>query len=335
MKQRKSMLAVLLIFTLLFSLSGCAKTDEPAGDGNGKQQQTEEGGKFSIGLVAKNQTDQFTAWQANEIMNTCQKDYADVFDIEMIDGEGDNAKIINAIETFTAKGVNAILVQPDDKEAIKTTISAAYDKGIIVITLSEKVDDGQSTSITSSEYSMGYLLGSCAAEKLPPDAKVVLIEGQAGQSAVIGRTEGIEKALSERGDIEVLVKANANWARDKAMNYMEDWLVLYPHIDGVLSHDDIMLLGAVNAIDAAGRRDEFSFLGGVDGLPEGCTAVKDGVTTCSVAQDAPAQAKAALDMVKQTLGGGEQKDVEVETELITSDNVDKWLDIHKAAGNME
>ncbi|MEG1304908.1 MAG: sugar ABC transporter substrate-binding protein, partial [Oscillospiraceae bacterium] len=185
-----------------------------------------------------------------------------------------------------------------------------------------------------SEFGMGELLGKAAAEKLPENAKIVIIEGQAGLSVVVDRTEGIKAGLSTRKDVEILVVQNADWARDKAMNYMEDWLTLYKQIDGVLSHDDVMLLGAVSAIQNAGRAKEFSFLGGIDGLPEGCEAVKAGTTSCSVAQDAPMQAIAAFDMALKTLEGGKQEDVTVETELITKDNVEKWLAIHAASGNM-
>lgn len=285
---------------------------------------------YEVGLVAKNQSDQFTAWQANEVINLAEEEYFDKIKIEMIDGAGDNAKILSAMETFISKEVDAILVQPNDTESLIPVINQAYDKGIIVITLSEKVDDEHSTSILSSEKGMGFLLGEKAAEVLPEDAKVVLLEGQPGLSVVVDRTDGIKEGLTSSGreDIEILVIQNADWARDKAMNYMEDWLTLYDQIDGVIAHDDIMLLGAVSAIENAGRKDEFSFLGGIDGLPEGCEAVKEGRTTCSVAQDAPEQAKAALSMAISTLEGGKQEDVVIDTELITLKNVDKWLELH-------
>ena len=326
MKKRMKVLAgVLTAVMVLGMFAGCGE----------KKEEEKSDGKYQVGLVAKNQTDQFTAWQANELVAACEGDYSDKVDVEVIDGAGDNAKLISGMETFISKGVDVIFVQPNDIESLIPTIRQAYEEGIIVITLSEKVDDGESTSIVSSEKDMGYLLGKKAAETLPENANVVLIEGQAGLTAVIERTEGIKEALAERDDINILVIQNANWERDKAMNYMDDWLTAYDKIDGVLSHDDVMLLGAVKAIENAGRMEEFSFLGGIDGLPEGCEAVKSGLTTCSVAQNAPAQAKAALDMALSTLEGGKQEDVVVDTELITKDNVDKWLEIHEKSGNMK
>ncbi|MCI8550856.1 MAG: sugar ABC transporter substrate-binding protein [Lachnospiraceae bacterium] len=339
----KKVLAVLLAAVMMFSLAACGGGKEAK---ETKAQETkaketaaakEDGGakKYKAGLVAKNQTDQFTAWQANELVAACEGEFSDRFDVEVIDGAGDNAKLISGMETFISKGVDVIFVQPNDIESLIPTIKQAYEQGIIVITLSEKVDDGNSTSILSSERDMGRLLGEKAAEVLPENANVVLIEGQAGLTAVVERTAGIEEALAKRDDINILVVQNANWERDKAMNYMDDWLTAYDKIDGVLSHDDVMLLGAVKAIENAKRLEEFSFLGGIDGLPEGCEAVKSGLTTCSVAQNAPEQAKAALNMAIQTLEGGTQEDVVVDTELITAENVDKWLEIHKNSGNLE
>ena len=324
----KKLLSLLLVFTLMFTMVACGQEDD------GKDVSGDGGEKYKIGLVAKNQTDQFTAWQANEIVNACEKEYSDIFEIEMIDGGGDNANIVSAMETFISKGVDAIFVQPNDTESLIPTINDAYDQGIIVITLGEKVEDGKSTSILASEFGMGELIGKAAAEKLPEDSNIVIIEGQAGLSVVVDRTEGIKSGLESRDDINILVVQNANWERDKAMNYMEDWLTLHEKIDGVLSHDDIMLLGAVNAIEKSGRMEEFSFLAGIDGLPEGCQAVENGKIDCTVAQDAPAQAIAALEVAKETLEGGEQKDRTVDTELITKDNVDKWIKIHTESGNM-
>lgn len=325
----KKLLAVLLAVIMVIGLVACG------GEKKEETKKEDEVKKWSAGLVAKNQTDQFTAWQANELVAAVENKYSDKFNIEVIDGAGDNAKLISGMETFISKGVDVIFVQPNDIESLIPTIKEAYNQGIIVITLSEKVDDGNSTAIVSSEKDMGYLLGEKAAEVLPENANVVLIEGQAGLTAVIERTAGIKEALSKRDDINILVIQNANWERDKAMNYMDDWLTAYDKIDGVLSHDDVMLLGAVKAIENAGRLDEFSFLGGIDGLPEGCEAVKSGLTTCSVAQNAPAQAEAALEMAIQTLEGGTQEEVVVPTELITIENVDKWLEIHEKSGNIE
>ncbi|HBR03273.1 MAG TPA: hypothetical protein DD738_11740 [Ruminiclostridium sp.] len=331
----KKFLCLVLAISMVFVMAACGNTPAAKTPGSSTSDQGSEPSKYKVGLVAKNQTDQFTAWQANELVNACKSKYSDQFEIEMIDGGGDNAKIIAGMETFISKGVDAIFVQPNDTESLIPTIKSAYDNGIIVITLGEKVEDGSSTSILSSEFGMGELLGTAAAESLPQKANVVIIEGQAGLSVVVDRTNGIKSGLSSRDDVNILVVQNANWERDKAMNYMEDWLTLYDKIDGVFSHDDIMLLGAVNAIQNAGRLDEFSFLGGIDGLPEGCEAVKSGLTTCSVAQDAPSQAVAAFEMALKTLQGGAQEDVTVDTELITKGNVDKWIDIHKASGNMK
>lgn len=327
MKKKNLWWMFFLVLAMVISMCGC-------GEKNKEKSETETE-KYKVGLVAKNQTDQFTAWQANELVAACEGDYKDLFEVEVIDGAGDNAKIISGMETFISKGVDVIFVQPNDIESLIPTINQAYDSGIIVITLSERVDDGHSTSILSSEKDMGLLLGEKAAEILPENANIVIIEGQPGLTAVIERTKGIEEALAKREDVNVLVIQNANWERDKAMNYMEDWLTAYDKIDGVLAHDDIMLLGAVKAIENAGRLDEFSFLGGIDGLPEGCEAVKSGLTTCSVAQNAPAQAEAALDMALKVLNGGTQEDVVIETELITQENVDEWLEIHRKSGNIK
>lgn len=192
-KGMKKVIAMLMVTIMMFSLCACSASGKNEENASSAEQSGSETEKYRVGLVAKNQTDQFTAWQANELVNVCEKEYADQFEIEMIDGGGDNAKILAGMETFISKGVDVIFVQPNDIESLIPTINTAYEQGIIVITLGEKVDDGKSTSILSSEKGMGFLLGEKAAEVLPENANVVIVEGQAGLSVVVDRTEGIKE----------------------------------------------------------------------------------------------------------------------------------------------
>ena len=113
MKKRMKVLAgVLTAVMALGMFAGCGE----------KKEEEKSDGKYQVGLVAKNQTDQFTAWQANELVAACEGDYSDKVDVEVIDGAGDNAKLISGMETFISKGVDVIFVQPNDIESLIPTI---------------------------------------------------------------------------------------------------------------------------------------------------------------------------------------------------------------------
>ena len=134
-KGMKKVIAMLMVTIMMFSLCACSASGKNEENASSAEQSGSETEKYRVGLVAKNQTDQFTAWQANELVNVCEKEYADQFEIEMIDGGGDNAKILAGMETFISKGVDVIFVQPNDIESLIPTINTAYEQGIIVITL--------------------------------------------------------------------------------------------------------------------------------------------------------------------------------------------------------
>jgi len=125
-KGMKKVIAMLMVTIMMFSLCACSASGKNEENASSAEQSGSETEKYRVGLVAKNQTDQFTAWQANELVNVCEKEYADQFEIEMIDGGGDNAKILAGMETFISKGVDVIFVQPNDIESLIPTINTAY-----------------------------------------------------------------------------------------------------------------------------------------------------------------------------------------------------------------
>ena len=90
----------------------------------------------------------------------------------------------------------------------------------------------------------------------------------------------------------MLEDQSGNWHRAQGMTMMEDWLQNYPQIDAVLSQNDEMIMGALEAIKASGRESEIMTCG-VDAIPDALQAVKDGVLTMTVFQDAKGQGEQA------------------------------------------
>lgn len=196
---------------------------------------------------------------------------------------------------------------------------------------------GVCSTFVCSEYDLGYLAASVAAEQLPENANVVILRGAEGYSGSILRGQGFADALAERTDITVLDEKFHSFIKADAMTQMEDWIISYgDEIDGVLSENDAMALGAIEAINAAGMDAASMFISGIDGLYEGCVAIKDGVLDCSAYQDANAYADAFIERIEKLQSGEVDAycydDVTLDPILVNADNVDDLLAEYEALG---
>jgi inositol transport system substrate-binding protein len=160
--------------------------------------------------------------------------------------------------------------------------------------------------------------------------------GPSGNVHSLYRREGFQKVLLDaRPDITVLDEQIGNWYKDEGMRYMEDWLQKYPQIDAVLSMNDTMALGAIEAAKAIGRDKDMTYYG-VDGLADAVLSIADGDLTATCVQNAYAQAEAGMEIAKRVLNGeAENEVIVVPGELITKDNTAKWIEIHTANGQIK
>ena len=120
----------------------------------------------------------------------------------------------------------------------------------------------------------------------------VLLEGETNHQDSLIRTEWSVQTLKDRGvPIEKITGGIANWERSQASALMEQWLELYPDtIELVLSNNDDMALGAIDALDRAGGK-KISVVG-IDGTTQGQDAVQSGKMLGTVSSDKTGYANA-------------------------------------------
>jgi inositol transport system substrate-binding protein len=115
---------------------------------------------------------------------------------------------------------------------------------------------------------------------------------------------------------------------------MEDWIQTYGEIDAIISMNDNMAVGALEAAKATGMNDILSY--GVDGTAEACLAIEAGEMTSTTLQSAYALAEEAVKLTyKLMTGAGERETILVDCPLITKDNAQEYIDLHKKAGNLQ
>lgn len=204
------------------------------------------------------------------------------YDLVVLDSQNDPAKELANVEDISVRGVKILLINPTDSDAVGNAIAVANQKKLPVITLDRAANKGQVVShIASDNTAGGEMAGNYIAEKLGKGAKIIQLEGLAGTSAARERGAGFAKA-AQAHDFKILASQPADFDRSKGLNVMENLLTAQPEVQGVFAQNDEMALGALRAIQAAGKKD--LVLVGFDGTDDGVKAVKGGKMAATIAQ---------------------------------------------------
>lgn len=314
----KKLLVVLLSLAMLLCCSGFA-----------------EGETYEVAVLIGDRTATYASWLAQSFEEIVTQ-YPQI-QLTVMDCSNDIGAQISNLENCVSKGFDMVIVQPIDVAATSDTINMVIDAGIPVCTVNGSNEGCERASCVDCDpVQQGSIPAEQALELVPENANVVVLLGPSGNFHSNGRREGWQQTFFDaRPDVTILDEQIANWYKDEGMALMEDWIIKYGDtIDAVCSMNDAMALGCIEAAKAAGLNDILYF--GVDGLADACLSIQDNELTATCVQNAYDQANAALDITSRVLAG----EIEQETylspgELINSDNIDEWIQIHTENGQIQ
>lgn len=203
------------------------------------------------------------------------------YELIVLDSQNDPSKELGNVEDLLVKGVDVLLINPTDSDAVVSSVRAANRSKIPVVTLDRAANGGKVVSHVASDNVLGgEVAGNYIVEKLGGKGKVVELEGIPGTTAARDRGEGFNKAIV--GKLDVVAKQAADFDRTKGLTVMENILQAQPEINAVFAHNDEMVLGALKAIESSGRKNVIVV--GFDATDDAVAAVKDGKLSATVAQ---------------------------------------------------
>jgi ribose transport system substrate-binding protein len=222
----------------------------------------------------------------------------------VVDAQDDPAKEATNIEDLIQKGVNALLINPTDADAIVPSIQKANEAGIPVFTIDRAAAGGAVVShIASDNVAGGRMAGEFLCQALGGKGKVVELEGIAGTSAARDRGKGFNDYMSsECTGVEIVARQTANFNRAEGLSVFENILQAQPEIDGVFAHNDEMILGAIEAAEAAGRAEEITFVG-FDAIDDAVAAVEAGKLAATIAQQPSEMGRLGVEFAVKYLNG--------------------------------
>ncbi len=234
------------------------------------------------------------------------------------DSQDNPATEAKNIEDLIIKKVDALLINPTDSSAIAPSVFKANKAGIPVFTVDRSATSGAVVAhIASDNVAGGILAGEFLVKKINAKGKVVELEGIAGSSAAIDRGKGFNQVMSKHSGITVVAKQTANFNRAEGLRVFENILQAQPEIDGVFAHNDEMILGAIQAAQAAGRDKGIVFVG-FDAVDDAVNAVKAGRLEATVAQQPAVIGELGVNTAVDYLNGKSvKKNIPVPLSLVT------------------
>lgn len=204
------------------------------------------------------------------------------YTLVVLDSQNNPAKELANVQDLTVRGTKLLLINPTDSDAVGNAVKMANQANIPVITLDRVANQGQVVShIASDNVAGGKMAGDYIAEKLGDGAKVIELQGIAGASAARERGEGFKQAVAAH-KFNVLASQPADFDRTKGLNVMQNLLTAHPDVQAVFAQNDEMALGALRALQTAGKNDVLVV--GFDGTDDGVKAVEAGKLGATVAQ---------------------------------------------------
>jgi ribose transport system substrate-binding protein len=212
--------------------------------------------------------------------------------IVFADAQNDSSKQASDVENFVAQKVDAILISPMTVDSLVPAIEAATKAGIPVATVDRKANtDAVLAHVGADNVAGGRAAAKFIIDKLGNKGSVIELEGTPGASAAIDRKTGFDEVI-KKSNVKLLVSQTAEFDRAKGQSVMESLLQKYPNFDAVFGANDEMIIGAVEAMTAAGVKGKVTV--GFDATPDAFAYMKKGTLNATIDQFPGKQAGEAL-----------------------------------------
>ncbi|AKM01025.1 MULTISPECIES: sugar ABC transporter substrate-binding protein [Burkholderia] len=282
-----------------------------------------------IGVTMASFDDTFLTILRNSITDAAKKDGATV---QIEDGGNDVGKQLSQVQNMIAQKVDAIIVNAVDTDATpKITKMATAAKIPLVYVNRKPVDFDKLPAgvavVASDEKQSGTLQARQVCKLLGGKGDLLVLMGELSNESARARTKDIEDVIAtkECSGMKIVDKREGKWSRTQGQDITMNWLSSGTKFDAIVSNNDEMAIGAINALKAARKLTPKTVVAGIDATPDGLASMKSGELKVSVYQNAIGQGAqsvaAALKLAKKQ---PVDRFVNVPFELVTPENMNQY-----------
>ena len=230
--------------------------------------------------------------------------------VQAAEREIDVEKQVQIIENLLQTGIRALIVTPSGSREIATVIAKANRANVPVVVVDTRVDPKAAADnnltlasfIGSDNYEGGKIAGEHLAKITGGKAKVAVLEGIPGHETGDSRLRGFRDAVAAHPGMSIVASQPANWERDQGFTVFQNMLQAHPETDALFACSDLMALGALEAIAAAGKAGRIRVVG-FDALEDARKAIDAGRMEASVAQSPRDMGRLAVESAAKLLRG--------------------------------
>lgn len=321
MKRTKVMALTMAMILIGSSLvTGCGRGTNGSTESDTKTTDTSADKKYVIGLSMNTQTNPFFVDVKDGVQKAADENGIELF---ITDAQDDPSVQMKDIENLITKKPDAIIIDTCDSDAIVASVEACNDAGIPVFTMDREANGGKVIShIGYDAIKSGKIAGQYLVDTLGGKGKIVEIQGIMGTNVAQNRSKGFNEIMKANPGMEIVATQVADFDRAKGMSVMENILQANSKIDGLYAANDEMLLGALEAVEAAGRLDEITMIG-CDAIDDTLEAIRSKKVEATIAEPPFFLGKAILNTAFDYLEGKTvEPTVILDNTLVTIDNVD-------------
>lgn len=311
--------ACLLALGLMLSLTACGGALSGGGDDGGS------GKHKKVAVLLYSQGFEFMVALGDGIKQEAKRHGIDV---TVLDAQEDSANQIQQIEDQLAKGVDGIILSPNNSEELVPGVKKINDAGVPVVTVDSLVAGGKvNSAVAYDNVKAGEMGAKALGDLMKGKGTAFEYEGRQGAFHAIRRGKGFKEGMKAFPDIKVISR-DSDWTADKALSLTVDNLTSNKSISGLFSHNDEMVRGIVSGLKQTGHTAKAGEPGhipvvGVDGTPLALQRIRSGTQDATVNQDPYVMGALALKTLDRIFN-----DQKVPSEqltppsMITKDNVD-------------
>lgn len=309
---RSSVAVAATAAVLLLSACGAGETSGTSSSAGGQQKR--------IGVTVYDMSSFISQGQEG------MKSYAEKNNIQLLWNSANNDVSVqaNQVEQLINQKVDAIIIVPVQADSLAPQMQLAKNANIPVLAVNTTLADPTllAASVLPDDVAAGESEMRMMAEKLGGKGNIVILQGPLASSPELDRTKGINNVLAQYPEIKVLAMDTANWKRDEAVNKTKNWISGFgDQINGIVSENDDMALGAIQALKEAGMSVPVV---GIDGIQDGLAAVKDGSMIGTNLQHGRVEMATGLAVALKVVNGEEVQSVYTyKMPPVTPENVDQ------------
>ncbi|KVN42931.1 rhizopine-binding protein [Burkholderia territorii] len=282
-----------------------------------------------IGVTMASFDDTFLTILRNSIGDAAKKDGATV---QIEDGGNDVGKQLSQVQNMIAQKVDAIIVNAVDTDATpKITKMVSAAKIPLVYVNRKPVDFDKLPAgvavVASDEKQSGTLQARQVCKLLGGKGDILVLMGELSNESARARTKDIEDVIATKdcSGMKIVDKREGKWSRTQGQDITMNWLSSGTKFDAIVSNNDEMAIGAINALKAARKLTPKTIVAGIDATPDGLAAMKSGELKVSVYQNAAGQgAQAVATALKLAKKQPVERYVNVPFELVTPENMSQY-----------